>query len=86
MNPLYGNAEVDTQESIVDPEHQQAVCGSIALSVVPLMNVTDDLMPGVIQQLELVWLKKKKEIPQQYILNACEAQVCWRIRLEDLLS
>jgi len=70
MNPLYGNAEVDTQESIVDPEHQQAVCGSIALSVVPLMNVTDDLMPGVIQQLELVWLKKnKKSLSSTYLTH-----------------
>lgn len=49
MIPLYGIVEVDTQEFIVDPEHQQAVCGSIAVSVASLMNVTDDLMPGVIQ-------------------------------------
>lgn len=61
MIPLYGNAEVDTQESIVDPEHQQAVCGSIALSVAPLMNVKEDLMPGVIQ-LELDWQKKPSAI------------------------
>lgn len=84
MIPLYGNAEVDTQESIVDPEHQQAVCGSIALSVAPLMNVTEDLMPGVIQ-LELDWQKT----PQQFILNACEAllkQVYWPIRVKALLS
>lgn len=54
MIPLYGNVEVYTQESIVDAEHQQAVCGSIAVSVAPLVNVTDDLMPAVIQ-LELDW-------------------------------
>lgn len=57
MIPLYGIVEVDTQESIVDPEHQQAVCGSIAVSVASLMNVTDDLTPGVIQ-LELDWQEK----------------------------
>lgn len=57
MIPLYGIIEVDTQESIVDPEHQQAVCGSIAVSVASLMNVTDDLTPGEIQ-LELDWQEK----------------------------
>ncbi|KAL1261762.1 hypothetical protein QQF64_007027 [Cirrhinus molitorella] len=66
MIPLYGNVKVDTQESIVDPEHQQAVCGSIAVSVAPLMNVTDDLMPGVIQ-LELDW--QEKSLSSSYLAH-----------------
>lgn len=66
MIPLYGIVEVDTQESIVDPEHQQAVCGSIAVSVASLMNVTDDLTPGVIQ-LELDW--QEKSLSNSYLTS-----------------
>lgn len=44
MIPLYENLKVDTHESIVDPEHQQAARGSITTPVAPLVYVTDNVM------------------------------------------